>query len=501
MLSSRFRVSYVLVIIFVGILAFYLGFTHYDEKVPSMVYQVYVDGDVIGIVKSKKSLEAYINEKEEDIKVKYKVDRVYMPNGVTIKQVTTYDKKIDSNEKIYQKLVERKQFTIKGTIVTIKKDDNVQYIYTLSKKLFDDAVVELVKSFVDDDQYDAYMNSSQKEIVDTGNIIRNIDISEEITYRSAYIPINQTIFINSSLLAKYLLYGTIDKQSTYIVRDGDTIETVANANKLNVQEFLIANSNFKSANALLYTGQEVNVGLINPLLSVVVEVNSVQDEDVAYSVEVRYDENELQGVEYVTQEGENGLYRVSREYQYINGQLLDSVKLNSIELKPSVSKIIVKGEKEVPHIADLSYWAWPTQTPYTITTYYGYRWGSMHAAIDIYYGYGSNIYAANNGTVVEAKGGCTPGVLSCNGRQGNYVIINHNIGNYYTIYMHMAYFNVHVGQVVSRGQVIGKMGNTGEVYPVPSSYSPYSGTHLHFGTYRGNPHGGGSAFNPLTLYS
>lgn len=504
MQNNRFRVSYMIVIILVGILAFYLGFSNQNNNVPSTVYQVYLDGNVVGTVNDQDKLEEYINKKEEAVKKKYGVKKVYMPTGVTIKQVTTYSKNIDTSEEIYQKIVDKKQFTIKGTIITIKdkndKEKEPKYIYTLNKQIFDDAVVELIKSFVTDEEYESYMNSTQKEIVDTGSIIRNIDIDEDITYKNAYISINENIFTNSSILAKYLLYGTIDKQSTYIVKEGDTVETVANQNKLNVQEFLIANSNFKSANTLLYAGQEVNVGLINPLLSVVVEVNSIRDEEVAFSVSVRYDENEAKGIEYVTQEGENGLYRVSREHQYINGQLSDSVKLNSVELKPSVNKVIVRGDKEIPHIADLSYWAWPTETPYTITTYYGYRWGSMHAAIDIYYGYGSNIYAANNGTVIEVKGGCVAGNLSCNGRQGNYVIINHNIGNYYTIYMHMASFQVQVGQVVSRGQIIGKMGNTGEVYPVPSTYSPYSGTHLHFGTYKGNPHGGGSPFDPLSLY-
>ena len=107
---------------------------------------------------------------------------------------------------------------------------------------------------------------------------------------------------------------------------------------------------------------------------------------------------------------------------------------------------------------------------------------------------------ANNGTVVKAATGCVVGNLSCNGRRGHYVIINHNIGNYYTIYMHMSDVNVKVGQVVSRGQKIGTMGNTGEVYPVPSSYSPYSGTHLHFATSIGYPSRGGAPFNPFNLY-
>ncbi len=503
--DSRFRASYILVIILIGILVFSLGFTHYSTKNPQNVYQIYIDGEIIGTVKSKTGFEEFINKKEESIKKKYGVKKVEVPNGVMIKEVTTYNNNIDEYEEVYKRIVKKKQFTIKGVAITIKNKDEKnakpKYIYVLKKQIFDDAINQLIKSFVNEDDYKSYMESTQKEIVDTGTIIKDISIDEDITYKSSYLSIDKEIFTDSSTLAKYLLYGTTKKQSTYQVQEGDTIETVANANKLNVQEFLIANSNFKSENALLYTGQEVNVGLINPLISVVVEINGVSDEEKNYSVNVQYDKNQVQGVEYVKQEGENGLYRVSREYEYINGQLSDTINLNTIELKPSVDKIIVKGSKEIPHVADLSHWAWPTDTPYTITTYFGYRWGSMHAAVDIYGpGYGSSIYAANNGTVVAAVGGCTAGNSSCNGRRGNYILINHNNANYYTYYMHLSTILVKEGQTVSRGQKIATMGNTGEVYPAPSKSSPYSGTHLHFAASRGNPLSGGKPFDPLTLY-
>ena len=271
------------------------------------------------------------------------------------------------------------------------------------------------------------MESTQKEIVDTGNIIKNIDISEKITYKNTNISIDNKIYTKKSDVAQYLLYGTNKKQKSYIVKEGDTIETVADANKLNVQEFLIANSQFNSENTLLYSGLEVNVGLINPIINIVVEVNDVRDEEKNFGVVVKYDSNKLQGTEYVKQPGEKGLYRVSREYQYINGQLSDTVTLNSTELKPTIDKIIVKGDKEIPNVADLSYWAWPTETPYSITTFFGYRWGTMHPAVDISGpGHGSAVFAANNGTIQVAKGGCTPGNSGCNGRRGNYIIINHN---------------------------------------------------------------------------
>lgn len=141
-------------------------------------------------------------------------------------------------------------------------------------------------------------------------------------------------------------------------------------------------------------------------------------------------------------------------------------------------------------------WAWPTDGGYTITTYFS----AGHKALDIFKGYGTNIYAANNGVVTTVKAGCIAGNLACNGRGGNYVVIKHNSSNYYTVYMHLKDIHVKVGDNVSKGQVIASMGNTGNVIPVPTASSPYLGTHLHFCLYIGEPYRGGYAVNPMRLY-
>ena len=141
-------------------------------------------------------------------------------------------------------------------------------------------------------------------------------------------------------------------------------------------------------------------------------------------------------------------------------------------------------------------WAWPTDGGYTITTYFS----AGHKALDIFKGYGTNIYAANNGVVTTVKAGCIAGNLVCNGRGGNYVVIKHNSSNYYTVYMHLKDIHVKVGDNVSKGQVIASMGNTGNVIPVPTAASPYLGTHLHFCLYIGEPYRGGYAVNPMRLY-
>ena len=61
--------------------------------------------------------------------------------------------------------------------------------------------------------------------------------------------------------------------------------------------------------------------------------------------------------------------------------------------------------------------------------------------------------------------------------------------------MHLKIINVKVGDKVKKGQVIGYMGNTGNVIPVPSNKYSKLGTHLHFVIEKES-----NRINPITLY-
>ena len=89
-----------------------------------------------------------------------------------------------------------------------------------------------------------------------------------------------------------------------------------------------------------------------------------------------------------------------------------------------------------------------------------YRTPRFHAGMDFNARVGTDIYATGNGSV-EFSGW----------RQGygNTVIINHGFG-YKTLYAHMHNIKIREGQKVSRGEVIGTVGNTGKS----------TGPHLHY---------------------
>lgn len=487
-MKKQFNTIYVIILgAILSIAIFYTGVFAESQNEPRMIYRIYVDGQPIGAIENKQALENYINEKEKGIKKQYNIDKVYAPVGLEIVNELTYTGKLSKPQEIYDKIQELKPFTIEGYEIKISGETDV-LIYVLDKDVFTEAAEKTIKAFIGEKEYNDFINDTQREIIDFGKIIEDIYIEEDITIKETKIPIDKHIFTSQEELSKYLLFGTTEKQKEYEVKTGDTIKTVAYNNNLSVEEFLVANPQFTDVNNLLYNGQIVNIGLIAPKMSIVSEEHVVEEKIKEYTTEVRIDPSILAGNSYELRAGVDGREKVTQKIKKINGEIINLVPMASEEIEPAISRIYVKGGRVLANVADMGLWRWPTNPSYTITSPYGPRRGSFHGAIDISgTGYGSPIYAANNGTIHK---------ISYNNTGGNYIIINHN-NNYYTYYGHLASVRVKVGQVVQRGDVIATMGNTGYL-----PWYPYTrvGTHLHFAVYIGEPYRGGYHIDPLTLY-
>lgn len=496
-----FIISFVLV--FIPSITTESNKTEKDLENAKLVYRVYLEGKSIGLIESKDKLEKYIDKEQTSIKEKYGIDKVYAPNDLDIVREYTYDEKISKEEDIYNKLKDimgSEAFTINGYRVVIggvneETEEGVvsgvdQTIYVLDNAIFEESVEKTIKAFVDEKEYKNYIDGTQKEIVDTGKIIENLYIENDIRITKERIPTGEKIYTDVESLAKYLVFGTNDKQDSYTVKEGDTIEDVSFDNKISVEEFLIANTNFKSKDDLLYPGQVVTLGILAPQFKTVEEDYIVEERNVPYDTKYENDDTQYVGYEKVKQEGENGLSIVTEIQKKVNGEIKSTATVSNEEIKPSVDKIIIRGTKkkaatstwfgEVP--VGMGSWVWPTNAPYTITSKYGWRWGKLHEGIDISgTGYGSPIKAANNGVVYQS------GYTSVN---GNYIVIAHSNG-YYTMYAHMATRYKSAGATVYAGDVIGLMGESGFA----------TGVHLHFAIYNGIPYRGGSPINPLkTVY-
>lgn len=477
--------AFILVII-VTFCVSYLSLGFKKKIEPNAYYQVYLNDEVLGVIKDKEELNKYIDKKNTEYKKQFGVKKVYAPKGLIIKKIETYNGTTTSIKDIYKKIEKKEPFTIEGYQFNLKKEDETLTIYTLSKDIFEEAITNTINTFVGKEVYTNYLDEVQEKIETTGSIVENVYIEENITIKKTYIPVTETIYTNSSDLSKYLLFGTTEDQKKYTVKVGDTIADVAFNNEISVAEFLISNPGFSSENNLLFPGQEVTIGITDPKISIVMEEYEVKDQTVNYQTEVQYDENMIIGDYEVIQEGVDGLERVSQRVKYVNGEISYVEPISKEELEPAINKVVVEGKKYVSTVGSTRNWAWPTNSGYMISSDYVYRinpiTGSreLHAAIDIAgTGTGSPIYAVTNGVVSES---------SYRYQDGNYVCINHNNG-YYTCYAHMSKRNAIVGQTVARGQVIGYVGMTGWA----------TGPHVHFEVWIGRPWMGGYRINPWTM--
>lgn len=123
-------------------------------------------------------------------------------------------------------------------------------------------------------------------------------------------------------------------------------------------------------------------------------------------------------------------------------------------------------EQSAPPVSN-GMFMWPANG--RLTSGIGARWGSYHAGIDIANkASGVPIVAAADGVVIRSYYSAS---------YGNAIFVAHSINGqvYTTVYAHMSSRHVGNGEVVSKGQQIGVMGNTGQSF----------GQHLHFELHKG----------------
>jgi len=163
--------------------------------------------------------------------------------------------------------------------------------------------------------------------------------------------------------------------------------------------------------------------------------------------------------------------------------VIDAYEASEAALNREIAKMTEEWKKQQTPPTATGTYTWPTPSCKLITSKYGYRnislygYTRFHAGVDIGASMGSTIVAADGGTVILST--------YDNSGYGSYVIINHG-GGRSTLYGHMSARAVSVGQTVTKGQVIGYVGSTGNS----------TGPHLHFEVRTAN-----GTVNPLQYFS
>lgn len=184
-------------------------------------------------------------------------------------------------------------------------------------------------------------------------------------------------------------------------------------------------------------------------------------EEIAYDVQYYDDDSIYTGDTAIKTEGVPGENLITENMVYINGSLQSSQVVSTVMTKAPVTEVVAVGTAPRPKTASYGKYIWPAEG--IITSSFGPRTGfgsDNHQGIDIGGCYGADIYAADGGEVIKSDWYSGYGLL---------VLLKHDNGDT-TYYGHCSELLVGVGERVYQGQVIARMGATGEA----------NGVHCHF---------------------
>lgn len=288
---------------------------------------------------------------------------------------------------------------------------------------------------------------------------KNLQVSykEKITFRECKVALQGLASEEEAIAALSCNKG---KLVDYVVRNGDSLWSIARAHNLLVADIYAANPQLRTHR--LDIGQTLKLGTVEPLLSVLTSTTITRTVKVPYNVKVERDSSLWSGETVVRRQGKEGeavvVYKVTRK----NGVVANKEIVEKTVLKKPVDKIVARGSRYTVAYSSRGSGSgvlnWPVQG--IITSGYGWRGREFHAAIDIGASTGTPIGAAAGGRVIST---------GWNGGYGKTVLIDHGDG-LTTRYAHLSRIAVSNGESVNRGEVIGSVGSTGRS----------TGPHLHF---------------------
>ena len=316
---------------------------------------------------------------------------------------------------------------------------------------------------------------------------RTAEFVQAVTTEDGLYPIF-TIMSEAGLRRE--LGSNVQAAQYYTVKKGDTLSRIAAAFNMSLSELQKLNN--LGEKDKLSAGQALKITPAIRRLQVRTSELTSFDEAIAYTIRIEKDPNAYEGTRRVTTKGKNGVRRITVQTVYVDGVEKTTTRVDAVTVTEAVEEVVVIGTKKRSNTS--------AYTPgVTITEGNGIATGNMvwpvpavhrvyqqfhggHGGIDI----SGGTVPMMNTPIVSADGGTVTAVnTDPNVGYGIYVLVEHGNG-LSTMYAHLNSVSVTVGQKVSRGQEIGRGGNTG--------WS--TGPHLHFEV-RVN----GRCVNPLNYVS
>lgn|SRR5690554_164891 len=290
-------------------------------------------------------------------------------------------------------------------------------------------------------------------VVDKDADIKEVDFSEDIEVVKVETSFNKLADPDETIAR---IREGKEEMRTHIVEVGESYWIIARMYDTTVEELLSANPGQDSQS--LKPGDEVNLFVPTPLLTVRTVEQIQYTEDTDFETEVKTDDSMYKNQKKILTKGEKGKSEIVANVTKLNGIVEEKEIINEKVIVEPVTEVVVQGTKELPKTAATGSFMVPTSG--RLSSPYGMRGGSMHRGIDLANSTGTKIFAADGGRVTFA---------GYKGSYGYMIEINHENG-YVSRYAHLSKIYVKSGDRVYRGQHIAGMGSTGRS----------TGPHLHF---------------------
>ncbi len=286
----------------------------------------------------------------------------------------------------------------------------------------------------------------------------------EVSYKNK-VEYTQGIYLASSVMDQKatidMLTSSTEKKAVYVAQSGDTKVTVAQKYNMSLDKLEELNPKLGSK---IKGGQVINVMETESYLP----IQYVKDYETLSLLDYETVEIETSslnvGMRAILVKGEKGERRSELEITYVDGiersrktiksevtkePVLEQVGIGTYAARPDPGVRVLTGSGQ---------FAWPVDGGWISDPFGSDR---NHKGFDIAAPGGTDIYAAADGVVIAA--GWNPGGY------GYFVQIDH-LDGYQTVYAHMSTVYATVDQQVTRGQLIGAVGTTGNS----------TGNHCHF---------------------
>ena len=293
---------------------------------------------------------------------------------------------------------------------------------------------------------------------------------EQISYRQGTYPDDPALFADAGALREKLMPAESDRYYTLTEEMYPTV--AAEANGLTLTELIALNPQTELvADTLLPAGTALRVWRAPTPLTVKTVAAEVVEEIRDYeTVEIKSDSLYV-GTNRVVVEGQTGADRITNLVTYIGGDKIQSREISRVSIREPVAEMMQIGTRALDssYVVAKSFGGlllWPVPDADRINSDYAWRWGKLHAALDI----GSSVGTSLGKTVVAAASG-TVVISGVHSDYGYYIKIDHGNGME-TLYAHCLENSlmVNVGDQVVAGQPISLVGQTGYA----------TGPHLHF---------------------